>query len=70
MCLFIRKFIGDKFGFTAAQNVRILYGGSVKPDNTKGLMSQADVDGALIGGASLDVESFLGIVKNTIDVLL
>lgn len=70
MCLFIRKFIGDKFGSTAAQNVRILYGGSVKPDNTKGLMSQTDVDGALIGGASLDVESFLGIVKNTIDVLL
>ena len=56
--------------FYGGPNVRILYGGSVKPDNTKGLMSQTDIDGALIGGASLDVESFLKIVKNTTDVLL
>jgi triosephosphate isomerase len=42
--------------------VRILYGGSVKPDNIASLMEQADVDGALVGGASLDVASFLKIV--------
>jgi len=43
--------------------VRVLYGGSVKPDNTSELMKQPDIDGALVGGASLDVESFTKIVK-------
>lgn len=46
-----------------AQTLRILYGGSVKPDNAKELMSQPDIDGALVGGASLDAASFAGIVK-------
>jgi len=43
--------------------MRIQYGGSVKPDNVRGLMDKPDVDGALVGGASLKVETFLGIVK-------
>ena len=51
------------FGQTAADNLRILYGGSVKPDNAKALMSQSEIDGALVGGASLDPKSFTAIVK-------
>jgi triosephosphate isomerase len=46
--------------------VRIQYGGSVKPANSHELMSQADVDGALVGGASLEAQSFIDIVKNAI----
>ena len=49
-------------GEPAARGVRILYGGSVKPDNIGALMAQADVDGALVGGASLQAASFLKIV--------
>jgi triosephosphate isomerase (TIM) len=48
---------------TLAANTRILYGGSVKPDNARELLSQPDIDGALVGGASLDAASFAGIVK-------
>jgi triosephosphate isomerase len=47
----------------AAQAVRILYGGSVKPDNVKALMAEDDIDGALVGGASLDPGSFAAIVR-------
>lgn len=64
VCAFIRSFLESNFGSHVAQAVRILYGGSVKPDNAMGLMSQQDIDGALIGGASLDVSSFIGIIKN------
>ena len=46
-----------------ADEVRILYGGSVKPDNVAGLMAQPDIDGALVGGASLKADDFLKIVK-------
>jgi len=49
-----------------ARKVRIQYGGSVKPNNAKELMSQPDVDGALVGGASLEARSFADIVKNSI----
>ncbi|MCL5057408.1 MAG: triose-phosphate isomerase [Actinobacteria bacterium] len=59
---FIRGLLEEMFGREAAQKVRILYGGSVKPDNTAGLMQQPDIDGALVGGASLDVESFAAII--------
>jgi len=52
-----------KFGSAAAEAVRILYGGSVKPDNVKSLMGQPDIDGALVGGASLQPESFASIVN-------
>ena len=48
---------------TTAERVRIQYGGSVKPENARELMSQADIDGALVGGASLDPRSFAQIVK-------
>lgn len=59
---FIRKTLSGLYG-VAAQNVRILYGGSVTPDNVDTLMACADVDGALVGGASLKAESFARIVK-------
>ncbi|TLM98157.1 triose-phosphate isomerase, partial [bacterium] len=51
------------FSQEAAAGVRIQYGGSVKPDNISALMDQPDIDGALVGGASLDAKSFAGIVK-------
>lgn len=58
---FIRRLIARIFGQPVADSVRILYGGSVKPDNVKGLMTQPDIDGALVGGASLKAESFAAI---------
>jgi len=60
---FIRGRIAAKFGDAAAQALVIQYGGSVKPDNAASLMSQADVDGALVGGASLKADQFLAIVR-------
>lgn len=59
----IRKVIKDLYGEEVAEGIRIQYGGSVKPDNVRTLMSQPDLDGALVGGASLKTESFLGIVR-------
>jgi triosephosphate isomerase len=59
----IRGFVEAKFGKAAADAVRILYGGSVKPDNVKGLMAQPDIDGALVGGAALKPVDFAGIVN-------
>ena len=59
----LRELTARKYGADAAASVRILYGGSVKPDNTKGLMAQQDIDGALVGGASLDAVSFASIVN-------
>ena len=53
----------SKFGAGAADACRILYGGSVKPDNVAGLMAQEEIDGALVGGASLDAASFAAIVN-------
>ena len=58
---FIRALVGDRDA-QAAESVRILYGGSVKPDNAAELLALADVDGALVGGASLEAESFAQIV--------
>jgi triosephosphate isomerase (TIM) len=60
---FIRELASAKFGKEGGAGVRILYGGSVKPDNIKGLMAQPDLDGALVGGASLDPKSFAAIVN-------
>jgi triosephosphate isomerase len=60
---FIRSLLVRLFGQATADATRILYGGSVKPDNVKGLMSQADIDGALVGGASLKAEAFGAIVN-------
>jgi triosephosphate isomerase (TIM) len=59
---FIRALVGDR-GEDAGERVRILYGGSVNPDNAAELLAQPDVDGALVGGASLEVESFVAIVS-------
>jgi len=59
----IRSEAEKRFGAEAANGLRILYGGSVKPDNVYGLMRQPEIDGALVGGASLDPESFFKIVK-------
>ncbi len=59
----IRKFIGRLYGDGAAEAMRILYGGSVKPDNIAELMKEADIDGALVGGASLKADSFLSIIN-------
>ncbi|HXG65710.1 MAG TPA: triose-phosphate isomerase [Blastocatellia bacterium] len=63
MHAFIRSRIQEMFGETVAANLRILYGGSVKPDNIAALMNEADIDGALVGGASLEADSFARIVN-------
>src|SRR6266567_2273453 len=63
---FIRRLLGKMFDETVARRARIQYGGSVKPSNARELLSQPDVDGALVGGASLEVRSFADIVKNSI----
>ncbi len=59
---FIRNLVAEIFDRDVADGVRIQYGGSVKPDNAAELMAQPDVDGALVGGAALKVDSFLGII--------
>jgi triosephosphate isomerase (TIM) len=59
----IRGEVAKNLGDEIANNLRILYGGSVKPDNAKALMSEEEIDGALVGGASLDAKSFAAIVK-------
>jgi triosephosphate isomerase len=63
---FIRGIIAKMFDDSVAKKVRIQYGGSVKPSNARELMSQPDVDGALVGGASLEARSFADIIKNSI----
>jgi triosephosphate isomerase len=63
---FIRSLLAKIFDETVARRVRIQYGGSVKPSNAGELMSQPDVDGALVGGASLESRSFADIIKSSI----
>ncbi|MBB3123801.1 triosephosphate isomerase [Mesoflavibacter sabulilitoris] len=63
MHAFIRKTLADKYGNDIADNLSILYGGSVKPNNAKEIFSKPDVDGGLIGGASLKAEDFFAIVN-------
>ena len=60
---FIRSLIKENYSQEIADNMIIQYGGSVKPDNAKDLLSQKDIDGALVGGASLKADSFLGIIR-------
>ena len=60
---FIRSLMKKNFDTALSDSIRILYGGSVKPDNIEGLMSMPDIDGALVGGASLDAESFSQIIR-------
>jgi triosephosphate isomerase (TIM) len=66
--VYIRQLIARLFNQSIADSVRILYGGSVKPDNVKGLMSQPDIDGALVGGASLKAETFAAIATFNTDL--
>jgi triosephosphate isomerase len=63
MCGAIRARLAELYSADLADGVRVLYGGSVKASNAAGIMAQPDVDGALIGGASLDAEEFVGIVR-------
>ena len=60
---FIRSRLAERLGVETARSIRILYGGSVKPDNIAALMGAPEIDGALVGGASLTVDSFVRIVK-------
>jgi len=72
VCGVIRAEVSEKFGAQAAEKLRILYGGSMKPDNAADLLSQSDIDGGLIGGASLTADSFrslLQIAGETMDAL-
>jgi len=62
----VRASLDELFGEETAQSIRILYGGSVKPDNAGEFFTQTDIDGALVGGASLKADSFLAIIKATI----
>ena len=61
--LFLREVLDTLFGSDMGQKMSILYGGSVKPENAEGLFSQPDLDGALVGGACLETNSFLKIIK-------
>jgi triosephosphate isomerase len=60
--IFIRRLLGELFEKNIASQIRILYGGSVNPDNIDTLMGQADIDGALVGGAALQPDSFSRII--------
>lgn len=62
----IRKLLSSRFGTGCAEKINILYGGSVKPENAKELLGMPDIDGALVGGASLDGESFEQIVRSAV----
>jgi triosephosphate isomerase len=66
---YIRNLLAKMYGQEAAQNIRIQYGGSVKPENITELMQQPDIDGALVGGASLTAEAFSAIVKKASEVI-
>ena len=59
----LREFARARFGDVAADQLRILYGGSVKPENIGGLMAESEIDGALVGGASLKLESFVSLIN-------
>jgi triosephosphate isomerase len=61
---FIREVLTKLFGEAVAEKLRLQYGGSVKPENAKELLNQPDIDGALVGGASLEARSFAAIIKN------
>ena len=66
---FIRELLAKKYGKEISESIRIQYGGSVKPANIDALIKEKDIDGALVGGASLKVESFVDIVKKTSQVV-
>ena len=61
---FVRSVLTELYGISVSEKIRIQYGGSVKPDNTAELLGQKDIDGALVGGASLEAASFAELIKN------
>ncbi|MGD1978608.1 MAG: triose-phosphate isomerase [Akkermansiaceae bacterium] len=61
---FVRSVLTDLYGISVSEKIRIQYGGSVKPDNAAELLGQKDIDGALVGGASLEASSFAELIKN------
>ncbi|NNC92898.1 MAG: triose-phosphate isomerase [Acidimicrobiia bacterium] len=63
VCEFLRRRFGDEFGGAVAEEVRIIYGGSVNPGNVAALMAKTHIDGGLVGGASLDPDTFASIVR-------
>jgi triosephosphate isomerase len=63
VCAYIRQVVAEQFSQEAAQSIRIQYGGSVKPENIKEYLSQPDIDGALVGGASLEADSYLKLLE-------
>ena len=65
----IRSWIFDHYGKEAAENIHLLYGGSVKPDNIASLLAQKDIDGGLIGGAALNVEHFIAMINTANGIL-
>ncbi len=65
-CSFIREKLAEKYGNEAASYAIILYGGSVKPDNTYSILKENNINGALVGGASLEADSFIQITKEAI----
>jgi triosephosphate isomerase len=67
---FIRSITGDLYGLKTSDALRIQYGGSVKPENALSLMKEADIDGFLVGGASLSSDSFVQIVKKSLEAIL
>ena len=67
VCGAIRKTLGEIFGAEIADGIRILYGGSAKPENVGGFLEKEDVDGALVGGASLKADSFVAMVKSAMN---
>lgn len=67
VCGAIRKTLVEIFGAETAQDIRILYGGSAKPENINGFLEKEDVDGALVGGASLKADSFAAMVKSAMN---
>ena len=66
ICGYIRSLLKDLYGEEVSEEIRILYGGSVKPENVRAYLGEKDVDGALVGGASLKVESFKALIENII----
>lgn len=64
-CAFVRKTISDMYSKDCAEKVRIQYGGSVKPENAREYMNCPDIDGALVGGASLKTDSFNKIIRES-----
>ena len=67
MCGAIRKTLAEIFGPEIAAGIRVLYGGSAKPENINGFLEKEDVDGALVGGASLKADSFAAMVKSAMN---